>query len=728
MSVCIKLAVRSLKKNKSRTIITLVGIVLAVLMMCTVLTMFSSVLTSAVDSIIENEGNWHISIHNAPEEKISELKRAEGVLSAENVSVEGHDVCRITLENPKTVYDFASRYLDENTEYSYHSELLSYLGISQNENIKSLITGIAAALLIIITVGAVSLIYNAFAISVSERTKEIGLLSSLGASKGHIRIMVYSEAALLGTLAIPMGITFGLLTSWALLDVFGAYMEKVLYVDMSMELHISGWTIILAAIFGYMLVFLSAGIPAHSASTISIIDNLKGEKGVIKVKESDFTHSVETLLTKRNIKREKKSFRAITFSLAVSIFLFVSANGFSMYLLAFTDAEQEKIGYDLRICYSMEYGDEKFDKLYSFIKAQNGIDEIGWFAESPSQFHSVLLNPQWVTDSYQSSEEAIVSGNTGLYKTSFYIFIISDERYAEFISKNKLTSSNSVYASAFYSEFGEDGKNMSLPILKDGKYKANVRLMSETASDRLMADINANPDGRFDYEDYYDTFFSVEIAIGSYDFPLEFRANNGGVSILIPESRISEFDGEIISKEIMIQSPNYENIQKNISDYLMRNGLSENVSMFNSAESYQSQRNLAAMIKLFSNSFLILLSVISCANVFNVMTTSLNMRNREFAVLRSLGMTVDKLFIMLCMENILTGITAALAGGAASLPLCYLLYKSITAGSMIDIAFPFRAFLTASFVMMAIMLITSIYGLCKIKKGSVIADIRNSFT
>lgn len=725
MSVCIKLAVRSLKKNKSRTFITLVGIVLAVLMMCTVLTMLSSVLTSAVDSIIENEGNWHISVYNASEEKIAELKEAEGVLSAENVSVEGHDVCRITLENPKTVYDFASRYLDENTEYSYHSELLSYLGISQNENIKSLITGIAAALIIIITVGAVSLIYNAFAISVSERTKDIGLLSSIGASKGHIRIMIYSEAALLGTLAIPIGIALGLLTSWALLDVFGAYMEKVLYADMSMELHISGWTIILTAIFGYMLVFLSAGIPAHSASTISIIDNLKGEKGVIKVKESDFTHSVETLLTKRNIKREKKSFRAITFSLAVSIFLFVSANAFSMYLLAFTDAEQEKIGYDLRIRYSMEYGDEKFDKLYSFIKAQDGIDEIGWFAESPSQFHSVLLNPQWVTDGYQSSAEAALNGK---YKTPFYIFIISDERYAEFLSKNKLGSSNSVYASAFYSEFGEDGENTSLPILKDGKYKADVRLMSEKASDKLMADINANPDGRFDYEDYYDTFFSVEITIGSYDFPLEFRANNGGVSILIPESRISEFGGKIVSKEIMIQSPNYENIQKNISDYLMRNGLSENVSMFNSAESYQSQRNLAAMINLFSNSFLILLSVISCANVFNVMTTSLNMRKREFAVLRSLGMTVEKLFIMLCMENILTGLTAALAGGAASLPLCYLLYKSITAGSMIDFAFPVGAFLTASFVMMAIMLITSIYGLCKIKKGSVITDIRNSFT
>ena len=210
-------------------------------------------------------------------------------------------------------------------------------------------------------------------------------------------------------------------------------------------------------------------------------------------------------------------------------------------------------------------------------------------------------------------------------------------------------------------------------------------------------------------------------------FPFEFRANGGGVSILIPESRISEFNGKIVNKEIMIQSPNYMNIQKNISDYLMSSGLSEDVSIFNSAESYESQRNLAAMIKLFSNSFFILLTVISCANVFNVMTTSINIRRREFAVLRSLGMTLEKIFVMLCIETLHIGITAALAGGMASLPLCYLIHKSITVGAAIDFAFPTKAFLIASLAMLGIMLITSIYGLCKIKKGSVITDIRNEF-
>ena len=419
MGVCIKLATRSLRKNKGRTLITLMGIVLSVLMVCTIFTLLNSMLDSAIDSIIEKDGNWHIAVYNTTAEQIADLEAAEGVLSTQMISIDENDVFRITLKNPDEVYEFASRYLSETTEYSYHTELLSYLGISQSESIKSLIMGIAAALLLIIAVGAISLIYNAFAISVSERTKELGLLSSIGATQKDIRTIVYSEALLLGTVAIPIGIVLGLLTSWALLDIFGAYMGKVLYVNIGMRLHINGWLLMITAIFGYLLVLLSAGVPARAASKISIIGNLKGEKGVMKVKCSNFTSSAENLLAKRTIKREKKAFRAITFSLAISIFLFVSANAFSLYMLSFVEAERKNIGYDLRMNYSMEFGTTEFDELYSFVKSQDGIDEVGWFAESPSHFHSVLLDSEWITDSYRGSDWATLKESFELYNHYF---------------------------------------------------------------------------------------------------------------------------------------------------------------------------------------------------------------------------------------------------------------------------------------------------------------------
>ena len=103
------------------------------------------------------------------------------------------------------------------------------------------------------------------------------------------------------------------------------------------------------------------------------------------------------------------------------------------------------------------------------------------------------------------------------------------------------------------------------------------------------------------------------------------------------------------------------------------------------------------------------------------------MRKREFAILRSAGMTVNQMFALLCIENLRNGLHAVLIGGMASLPLCYLLYKSIVVGAIIDFVFPMEAYLTASLTMLSIMFVASIYGLCKIKKGNVITDIRNDF-
>lgn len=100
---------------------------------------------------------------------------------------------------------------------------------------------------------------------------------------------------------------------------------------------------------------------------------------------------------------------------------------------------------------------------------------------------------------------------------------------------------------------------------------------------------------------------------------------------------------------------------------------------------------------------------------------------REFAVLRSVGMTVNKLFAMLCIENLRNGLLAILIGGISSLPLCYLIYKSIVVGAVIDFVFPLGAFVISSLAMFLIMFLTSLYGLWKIKNGDIIADVRNDF-
>lgn len=82
---------------------------------------------------------------------------------------------------------------------------------------------------------------------------------------------------------------------------------------------------------------------------------------------------------------------------------------------------------------------------------------------------------------------------------------------------------------------------------------------------------------------------------------------------------------------------------------------------------------------------------------------------------------------MLCIENLRNGLLAILIGGISSLPLCYLIYKSIVVGAVIDFVFPLGAFVISSLAMFLIMFLTSLYGLWKIKNGDIIADVRNDF-
>lgn len=100
---------------------------------------------------------------------------------------------------------------------------------------------------------------------------------------------------------------------------------------------------------------------------------------------------------------------------------------------------------------------------------------------------------------------------------------------------------------------------------------------------------------------------------------------------------------------------------------------------------------------------------------------------KKTASLQIIGMTVNKLFAMLCIENLRNGLLAILIGGISSLPLCYLIYKSIVVGAVIDFVFPLGAFVISSLAMFLIMFLTSLYGLWKIKNGDIIADVRNDF-
>ena len=76
----------------------------------------------------------------------------------------------------KEVYSFIE---DNQLPGRTNSSVLRYSGVSRYEGFNSMIISLAVIVIALIMFGSIALIYNAFSISVAERTKQFGLLSSV---------------------------------------------------------------------------------------------------------------------------------------------------------------------------------------------------------------------------------------------------------------------------------------------------------------------------------------------------------------------------------------------------------------------------------------------------------------------------------------------------------------------------------------------------------------------
>ena len=88
--------------------------------------------------------------------------------------------------------------------------LLRYYGVTANDQLRMTLFSLAGIIMSVIIIGSVALIYNAFAISVSERARHLGMLSSVGATKKQKRNSVFFEGAVIGAISIPIGILAGI--------------------------------------------------------------------------------------------------------------------------------------------------------------------------------------------------------------------------------------------------------------------------------------------------------------------------------------------------------------------------------------------------------------------------------------------------------------------------------------------------------------------------------------
>lgn len=659
------------------------------------------------------------------------------------------------MEKPKEVFDFMKELgLTGDT----NTDLLMYSGTFAVDTFSTMLYSLAAIVIGLIMFGSVALIYNAFSISVSERTKQFGLLSSIGATKKQLKRMVLFEALSVSVIGIPLGVLAGVGGIGVTLMLIGDKFRAMGF-PLDMRLSVSPAAIIIAVVVALITVLISAWIPSKRATKVSAVEAIRQNidvKNTKPVKTSKLTYKLFGLpgmLANKHYKRNKKKYRTTVLSLFMSIVLFVSASAFTDYLMETVGVGFGSVGYDL----TMHVPGEEFDKftpveLLSRMKAAKSVTggaySVGYNRYSSIKTEYLTKDGIAFLDRNQSQAE-----DKSIRNAYAYVTLVDDATFKTLLKENGLSEEKYMNpdcplalaldgATQFnmytqkYEKTNFFNTNEPQIIMQREKNVPGYYCSGEVPDENGNIVLLYLKDKESDIEGPEELYFSLEegyiyttIQVGSviYEKPY-FVRNTQGIQMIYPiscaESVFDDFDADESSYYYMLTSDNHAESYTAVQSILSDNGFNAK-NLQNIAEMEESERNIVTIIRVFSYGFIVLISLIAAANVFNTISTNISLRRREFAMLKSVGMAQKDFNKMMNFECLLYGSKALLLGLPVSCGVTYLIYLAIMSGYEASFHLPWTAIGIATLSVFLVVFVTMMYSMSKIKKDNPIDALKN---
>ncbi len=651
-----------------------------------------------------------------------------------------------------------------------HSDLIRLYGSLRNNSISRVIYGFAGVLIFLISFGSVSLIYNSFSISVSDRTRQFGILKSIGATKKQIRNCVFFEAFVLSLIGTALGLFLGCagigLTLWLLRDSFGAFVNNI---DVQMKLVLNPVILLIAAVISITITLISAWIPAKRADKLSAIDAIR-QSGDVKInkkaiKTSKLTEKLfgfEGMMASKNFKRNRKRYTATVLSLFVSISLFISASSFCDYLKKTVSDVSRDVQAD--VLYDYE-GDS--DDAVSFYKLTENLPEVKESYYSSSTYATLLFDNSLFDKSYVDFMGGISDENF----TGMAIYFISNETFDRIAEKNGLDKDMFydpaqpraiLYNSGVY--YDNDRMKWQTYRLLDSKsfpaQAQSLRIKEVEGYEFLMtSDEGETPTILYypenEYHDYITGKAEIdndlvirlpleECALTEYlDIAADVEEPLMGINKTMPvlmypygmkdavmgrneryEPGFYGGSGRENNVVLFYKTDDHTALTAKIKELLTDRRLSES-GLYDYAESMETDRMAIKVINVFAYGFVILISLIAIANVFNTISTNINLRRRELAMLRSIGMSEKGFDRMMTYESLIYGFKGLAFGLPAAFIMTFLIFK-VTSFAVIDRFYvPWYSVAIAVFSVFLVVFVTMIYSWGKIRRENVLDALKN---
>ena len=559
---------------------------------------------------------------------------------------------------------------------------------------------------------SIFVIRNSFNISLTEKTRELGILASIGATTKQLRKSVLFESIIYAVISIPLGIVIGTLAIGIVLFIVNNLLTGggVEIIDnFNLKLVISIIPISIAVLTSFIMIILSAIKPAIRASKISPIDAIRSSND-IKIKSRKLHTSkltkklfgIEGEIASKNFKRSKKKYRTTIFSIFLSIVLFLSMQSIVSNVFDVSSTQYVKRDYNMYVSSSKQTNKERLD-YFEKITNLNGIEN--YVLEK-----SAILE----IDKNHITKEHLETYNI---VNNIAIYAIGEKAYNNYLKELGLT----------YDEANGKG------IL----YDTNIKYLYEEGKDGVkrveyrMTNFNEGDNMSYIQKKYdLQTGYEIEVGSGNIEvikitdkLPMgDLLKTSQYPTLIVSDAMIEKFDYTV--GNLYLKANNTEKLQEQISD-IDKSNIS---NIYNIEADVKAQNNIVLVISIFLYGFIIVISIIGITNIFNTITTNMALRNREFAILKSIGMTDKQFKKMIRYESLFYGLKALLFGLPIGIILSYLIYTQTANIYQSGYKIPFISIGICIIFVFAIIFITMRYAIRKSNNQNIIETIRREVT
>ena len=631
----------------------------------------------------------------------------------------GKNIGLVKEDNPK---DESYNYNEQANLYfkdiEYNEGLLRLLGASSYSNINItllLIVGLVASLVIIATIAT---IYNSFSIAISERKKQFAILNSIGATKSQIMKFVFLEGFLVSIVGIPIGLLSGTVAIDIVFKVIKTFFKTSMFGELDLRVVFSPIVLILSTLVILLTIFISALIPAINAAKISPLEAIKNSSNlkVGKIKSSKLVKKIfktEGELAYKNLRRNKGKFRITLFSLVISIVIFISFNGFVDMFVEANQINYGSITNDLTLYENNLLTKEEVQKTIDELKKINGLKDVAIDKGYNLNVHvdEKNINKDLRESLKQSHYVDMDNSNYNFINSRLYIpgyFSISNIKLSEgkFDRKTAKAENGVILVRYSYQE----------SLAKKGK----VVLSNYKVGDTLNCTITSyDSDGKESEKEVKLKILAItdEILTGNNQYP---ETSFGVVAYddLIPSLGITDDES---SSNLYYVATNQE---KSTRDEVKKVAEENNLSVMDSIDEAQKLEQTMNVMKIFVYGFIVVISLVSVTNIINTISTNINLRKREFAIIKSIGVTPQGFKKMIYMESILYGILSLLYGIPIGICMNVLMNKILEGVITVQTLIPYKAILICVVAIFIITFIASYIPLKKISKENIIDNIR----